>query len=84
MSLLELFKAADTKDSNKLADVVELERHFMQLQDSLEGLRFSKRDLAHELSLVTRENARLERQLDEIRSRLDTLEAMLEGRLHQH
>lgn len=84
MSLLEIFKTADTKDTKKLAELVQLERNLVQMQDSLEGLRFSKRDLAHELALVTRENARLEQQIQDIMSRLDTLEAMLEGRLKQH
>lgn len=84
MSLLEIFKTADTKDATKLAELVELERNVVQMQDSLEGLRFSKRDLAHELALVTRENARLEQQIQDVMTRLDTLEAMLEGRLKQH
>lgn len=62
-------------------NVVELKRVYEEvdnLKDSVEGLRFSKRDLAHELVLLVRENSRLEEQVYDMRNRIERLEALLE------
>lgn len=62
-------------------NVVKLERvseDVSLLKDSVEGLRFSKRDLAHELVLLVRENSRLEEQVYDMKNRIERLEALLE------
>ena len=62
-------------------NVVELKRvseDLTGLKESVEGLRFSKRDLAHELVLLVRENSRLEEQVHDMRNRIERLEALLE------
>lgn len=62
-------------------NVVELKRvseDVDYLKDSVAGLRFSKRDLAHELVLLVRENSRLEEQVYDMKDRIERLEALLE------
>lgn len=86
MSLMDLIKAnasATEKQPHRLVDVIDLERHFEVIEDRIEGLRFSKRDLAHELALMSRENARMENQVSELKERLEALEALLEARLQR-
>jgi len=72
--------SADTPEGGH-DNVVKLERVFDDvnvLKDSVEGLRFSKRDLAHELVLLVRENSRLEEQVHDMKTRVERLEALLE------
>ena len=86
MSLMDLIKtnASDnSKQAHRLADIIDLERHFEVIEDRIEGLRYSKRDLAHELALMSRENARMETQVSELKERLEALEALLEARLQR-
>jgi len=71
--------SAETPEGAK--NVVELKRVSEDvdgLKESVEGLRFSKRDLAHELVLLVRENSRLEEQVYDMKNRIEKLEALLE------
>lgn len=79
MSLLKSFLGEGVDGSNVL-DFQRLRTDFQSLQESVEGLRFSKRDLAHELVLLVRENARLEEQVFDMKERLERLEAILKQR----
>lgn len=76
MGLLKNF-LNDGGDEN-VVELQDLNRAFTHLQDSVEGLRFSKRDLAHELSLLVRENARLEEQLHDMKERVEKMEELLQ------
>ena len=70
--------AETPEGSHNVVELKHVSEEVSHLKDSVEGLRFSKRDLAHELVLLVRENSRLEEQVHDMRNRIERLEALLE------
>ena len=70
--------STDTPESDNVIDMKHVFQDVDNLKNSVEGLRFSKRDLAHELVLLVRENSRLEEQVYDMQQRIEKLEKALQ------
>ena len=68
-----------TTDRSNVVSLGQLHEDFTHLQESVEGLRFSKRDLAHELVLLVRENSRLEEQVYDMKNRIERMEQLIKA-----
>lgn len=69
--------STDTPKDDNVIDLKHVFQDVNSLKNSVEGLRFSKRDLAHELVLLVRENSRLEEQVYDMQERIEKLEKVL-------
>ena len=69
--------STDTPNGNNVIDVQHMFQDVSSLKESVDGLRYSKHDLAHELVLLVRENSRLEEQVYDMQQRIKELERVL-------
>lgn len=73
--------STDAPNDDNVIDLKHVFQDVNTLKNSVEGLRFSKRDLAHELVLLVRENSRLEEQVYDMQQRIEKLEKVLKTAL---
>lgn len=69
--------STDTPNGDNVIDMQHVFQDVNDLKSSVDGLRFSKRDLAHELVLLVRENSRLEEQVYDMQQRIEKIEKVL-------
>ena len=70
--------STDTPHGDNVIDMKHVFQDVSDLKDTVDGLRYSKHDLAHELVLLVRENSRLEEQVYDMQQRIRYLEKALQ------